>query len=33
LSSIENKMLQEIFSGTPVEQAAEDACNEIENLG
>jgi ABC-type glycerol-3-phosphate transport system substrate-binding protein len=32
LSSIENEMLQEIFSGTPVEQAAADACNEIENL-
>jgi hypothetical protein len=26
-------MLQEIFSGTPAEQAAADACNEIENLG
>jgi len=33
LSSIENKMLQEIFSGTPAEQAAKAACNEIENLG
>lgn len=32
LSSIENDMLQQIFSGTPVEQAAADACSKIENL-